>query len=159
MSEKTFYVDPAELARKYGLEVKPLEGETRDLEWITYTDIDDDLCGYIERDNDGSIVIYYNPLHHEHRQRFTIAHELAHYLLGHLDIKDKLERDTSKHFTVENYDPIEAQANKLAAEILMPKDKIEFLIEKGISDINKLAKMLKVSPAAMSYRLEKLGYL
>jgi Zn-dependent peptidase ImmA (M78 family) len=151
MENERFYIDPQKIAEELGIEVKPYQD-------VPYH-ISSDLCGHIEK-KDGKLVIYYNPTHHEHRQRFTIAHELAHYLLGHLDNKDRLERDTSKNFTLDNYDPIEAEANKLAAQILMPEDKIKFLIfNKNITDVREIAKLLRVSPAAMSYRLEKLGYL
>jgi len=143
-----FYVDPIALARKEGIIVIP----------SSHLDVN----GSIEKNSEtNEIVIEYNNNLHPNRQRFTIAHELGHYYAGHLnDSANKLFRDPVKNFTLDNYDPLEAEANKIAAELLMPEDKIEFLIQKlQYSTIDSLAEALRVSPAAMTYRLNNLGYI
>jgi Zn-dependent peptidase ImmA (M78 family) len=48
---------------------------------------------------------------------------------------------------------IEAQANRQAADILMPFHLINPLIDSGITDIQKLAERFHVSASAMSIRL------
>ena len=86
------------------------------------------------------------------RKRFTMAHELAHFLL-HKDlitngilIDDALYRsDLSSREEVE--------ANKLAADILMPRNLINELTSQGIRDVAALAEMFKVSIPAMKIRL------
>lgn len=78
--------------------MKPIEPKKITNNWsekIEY--IPDDLCGYIEKDNN-RITIYYNPNHHKNRKRFTIAHELAHFLLGHLNENKKQYRDFADNF-------------------------------------------------------------
>lgn len=143
-----FYVDPIKVANSYGIKVEPY----REV-------VPDDLCGEIEKTEEG-IVIRYNPMHHENRQRFTIAHELGHYVLGHLNGNNKKFRDPLKNFNVTGFDWEEVEANNYAANLLMPKDKIDFLIfTKGISNIEQMASLLRVSPAAMTYRLKNLGYI
>jgi Zn-dependent peptidase ImmA (M78 family) len=88
------------------------------------------------------------------RQRFTIAHEIGHFLLKH----DPSHRDGPEQFSVENKDPREIAANRFAAELLMPADAIRLLVfEKGISDLVKLATKANVSQVAMQYRLKNLG--
>jgi len=157
----TFYIDPKEIAKKIGIEVKPIEAKKTFSEWLGgFEYIPDDLCGYIEKDDNGKVTIYYNPNHHENRIRFTIAHELAHFLLGHLNENHKAYRDFTNNFTNLTYDPKEVEANKTAAKILMPEDKLYFLIyKKGITSIKELAKIMRVSEAAMLYRLKNLGWL
>lgn len=96
------------------------------------------------------------------RQRFTIAHELAHHMLGHTNEGHKyreFQDDVSK-FNLREADPFEIQANKFAAELLMPKEAVEYLImEKNITSLNKLAELFQVSTVAMKYRLTNLGWL
>jgi len=157
----TFYIDPKEIAKKFGVDVKEIEPDKKKIEWLGEIEyIPDDLCGYIEKDENGKVTIYYNPNHHENRQRFTIAHELAHFLLGHLNEDQKQYRDFSYSFKNTNYNPKEVEANKMAAKILMPEDKLNFLIyKKGITSIKELAKIMRVSEAAMLYRLKNLGWI
>lgn len=50
------------------------------------------------------------------RQRFTLAHELGHHVLGHGQALDS----PRTIFPARDFDPIEAQANAFAAELLAP---------------------------------------
>ncbi|MDI2113080.1 ImmA/IrrE family metallo-endopeptidase [Commensalibacter nepenthis] len=90
------------------------------------------ISGQIAKEN-GDFVIRINKYESRQRQRFTLAHELAHYFL-HKDIienegpiKDNILYRSGKS------DTVEAQANRLAAEIIMPDEKIK-------SDLNQLRK-------------------
>lgn len=162
MPTKTFYVDPVAIAKERGINVLPIEPEKIELaSSYEFDHIDDELCGYIEKDENGKVTIRYNPHHHENRQRFTIAHELGHYILGHLnDSNTKEFRDFANNFKSSTYNPKEVAANKFAARILMPEDKLDFLIyKKGVTSIKELAKIMKVSEAAMLYRLKNLGWI
>ena len=88
------------------------------------------------------------------RQRFTIAHELGHFVLHQNSIIDRTVE--TKHFTVWNKATEEAEANYFAAELLMP----EFLFKprcKGIPSIgflDKLAKEFKTSLLATAFHPE-----
>ena len=44
-------------------------------------DRDDNFAGMIVKDKDGSFSIYVNSNHSPQRKRFTIAHEVGHYVL------------------------------------------------------------------------------
>lgn len=92
------------------------------------------------------------------RQRFTIAHEVGHHLLGHATVFESYEdvgRETS--------DPAEQQANYFAGELLQPIEavcvELERLLPDGSApamiDIVRLADTFHVSPLAMLYRLSK----
>jgi len=111
------------------------------------------------------IIINDNPHLSERRKLFTFAHELGHYFL-HAKDKSKFEhQDTIGTFRRDSHwDFFEYEANQFAAELLMPRKKIEEFV-KGrkketiwmISDL--LAKIFNVSSIAMKYRLKNLGYI
>jgi len=106
--------------------------------------------------HEGTPIIRYNPTEADVRQRFTIAHELGHFLLNH----GKSFRDTPTQFSTANYDPREVEANRFAAELLMPSNIIRLAImEKSITQVARLAKAFGVSEAAMMYRLKNLGWI
>lgn len=101
-------------------------------------------------------VISINPDDRLQRQRFTIAHEIGHAVMGH----GSSPRDTSQLYSKYNYLEEERDANDFAAELLMPNKIVNFLIhEKKIVTINELCSMLDVSQSAMRIKLERLGYL
>ncbi len=139
-----YRVDPIKLAENKNIEVIG----------TPFIDVD----GMIEKKSDDNIIITYDNSVHPNRQRFTIAHELSHYLLGHLDNSNTMLRDPRKNFSSENYDIKEVEANRMAAEILMPKETLEHITyDLGHTDLDDLASILEVSTAALHYRLKNLG--
>lgn len=96
---------------------------------------------------------------HPRRQRFTIAHEIAHYIL-HRDLADKIE--DSKWYRSSLSDSYERQANLFAAEILMPQDEIEKRMDRfktGEISYKDMAREFFVSPAAMEIRINEVGHI
>lgn len=99
-------------------------------------------------------VIGVNKNHHPLRQRFSIAHELGHYLLGH-------EGHDDESFVDDGFDkpiPHEKEANIFAASLLMPKRWVIEDAKKGI-DIKRMAKLFLVSEQAMTIRLLELNLI
>ena len=77
------------------------------------------------------IEIYEQPLLNVGRERFTLAHELAHHFLGHSKYMVKEycdERNFSPSNVMNVFAPdiarLETQANAFAASLLMPKERI-----------------------------------
>ena len=95
------------------------------------------------------------------RRRFTAAHELAHYLL-HRDLvgeRGHLDRlfSTGSSGDGDFINPMhEVQANRFAAELLMPTDAVRARAALT-DDPADLARQFGVSPAAMRVRMESLG--
>jgi len=92
------------------------------------------------------------------RQRFTVAHELAHFLLHRDEIGAGIEDDVLYRSTLS--DRREQQANRLAADILMPESQLiearEAAEEKGVGDmVLYLADLFSVSEAAMRIKVGK----
>jgi len=147
----TFYVDPVVEANKYGINVIA--------DTFTPPKLNDGENGMIIKEND-KINIYVTPNDMLERQRFTIAHELGHYVCGHLDDNTVMFRDSNKSYSKDNFDIKEYEANNYAAELLMPSSKIDFLIkDKKLTTIQEVAEALIVSYTAMSIRLKNLGWI
>ncbi|BFM34508.1 ImmA/IrrE family metallo-endopeptidase [Acinetobacter radioresistens] len=115
-----------------------------------------DISGEI-RETNGEVTIKVNRHDAKTRQRFTVAHELAHYFLHRDLLKDGIVDDVlyrSSHST-----SIEQEANRLAADILMPIHLLNKLVlqcnhEKETSrKIEYLAQELNVSITALKIRL------
>lgn len=122
---------------------------------VYYVDWQDDMSGMIKADDalggSSGYAIFVNQNHHPNRRRFTIAHEIAHFvrhkeLIGNGIFDDALYRSglPSK---------IEVEANKMAADILMPWHLIRREQANGLSSVEDLARKFKVSKSAMSIRL------
>lgn len=117
------------------------------------------VSGQIAKE-DGQYIIRVNRNEARERQRFTIAHELAHYLL-HRDVIDSSPDGITDNVLYRSGAPerIEFEANRLAADIVMPLK----LIEKRVAEefgglvteatIESLAASFEVSKAAMEIRL------
>jgi Zn-dependent peptidase ImmA (M78 family) len=112
------------------------------------------------RPEDGHFVIRINRHDPAKRQRFSVAHELAHFLLHADQIGNGITDDVLYRSSLS--DRREAQANRLAADILMPdnlvRQQVEAAYEKGVGDLVLfLAEEFAVSEAAMRIKLEQLG--
>lgn len=119
------------------------------LKIIYYPEFPDSISGTMAKEE---MLIGINSNHHPNRQRFTIAHELGHYILGHDDLKiidDTFDKNTDK----------EKEANKFAAELLIP----EYFLKKDIKekswDIPSLSQRYKVSEQVMTIRIMNLNLL
>jgi Zn-dependent peptidase ImmA (M78 family) len=105
----------------------------------------------LDKDDRKSLTIKVNRHEHRNRQRFTIAHEIAHYVLHRDAIGNELVDDTFYRSGLS--EQREWEANALAAEILMPWHLITQIMHSGERNVEKLAEALQVSPAAMNIRL------
>lgn len=104
---------------------------------------------------DGIWTIKVNKNHNVRRQRFTIAHELGHYMM-HRN-KSTLFNDEI-FFRSEKRNSIEYVANDFASQLLLPQDKVVKAISEGVRNIGMLAERFNVSSPAMKVRVQELGY-
>ena len=139
-------VDPHRIAAAMGIRVTPRGGPD---------DPDYAYSGYFDATGEWP-VIEYNVSESVVRQRFTLAHELGHYALGHASSP----RDTPANFNTAVADAAERRANQFAAELLMPAKELRLLVQGGVfRNVAELASAFKTSQAAMVYRLRGLGLI
>jgi Zn-dependent peptidase ImmA (M78 family) len=136
---------------------------------IRFSPLDEELSGFICIRDDVPIIGV-NTLHHRNRQRFTIAHEIAHLHLHrehitsavHVDkqfAESVLKRDSASATGTEW---LEIEANRFAAALLMPKHILVELLTASPIDINDdgpiegLSKKFHVSKATLQFRIRNL---
>lgn len=112
---------------------------------------------YIKRIADNRFEIAVNSKHHPNRQRFSMAHEYAHYLLHRGKIDSMPEGERILHRNGDR-NSIEYQANTFAAELLMPEVLVRRAFRLSQGNLTKMALELAVSKESLKYRLSNLGY-
>ena len=146
-----------DLIKRFGIKSLPVNVEriARSLEVkVEFSPFDDGLSG-MALIKDGVFVIGVNSQHHPNRQRFTIAHELAHIVLHpeelakavHVD-KGSLRRD---RVSAQGTDDLEIEANAFAAELLMPEELLSAALDKKLDledpqVLESLANRFRVQP-------------
>ena len=121
---------------------------------IKRENLSSDVSGKLELKNDIWIMTINNN-HPSVRQRYTMGHELGHYL-NHRD-SVKSFHDTV-YFRSSQKSSMEYMADQFAARLLMPEAAISALLSKGVKTVKGMAFRFDVSLEAMKYRLEQLGY-
>lgn len=127
---------------------------------VKYSPFDGELAGVLVR-GEGRVVIGVNASHHTNRQRFTIAHECGHLLLheGETYVDKSFRVNLRDDVSSMAIDPEEIEANRFAAELLMPyRMLVEDLQHHEIDFENEvvitsLAKKYGVSVQAMTHRI------
>ena len=139
-------------------------------------DLGDDILGEIKKEN-GKFIINIQARDHYYRKRFTMGHELAHFikhkeLIGEgVDdgkVGNKLYRTMyRKNDKITSKEEVEA--NRYSAELLIPNELANFVYESFFKNIKKedsldidinflefLSKKFQVSTAVVSFRIKNL---
>ncbi|MDC9529175.1 ImmA/IrrE family metallo-endopeptidase [Pseudoalteromonas sp. Angola-7] len=118
--------------------------------------LEGNLAGEI-KETDGIVTIRVNSHDVKARQRYTIAHEIAHYLLHRHLLKDGIQ-DTPLYRSHLS-STIEREADSLAADILMPDHIVQNLLSNHSQDYKNeklyeiVAESLGVSKTALKIKL------
>jgi Zn-dependent peptidase ImmA (M78 family) len=100
-------------------------------------------------------TIFLSPFTMSLRDNFTIAHEIGHYVLHYFPHKNKLK--TPLGFTRYGADPVEWQANRFAAALLMPEEPFKETFNRFDKNISMLSGYFSVSQDAVRVRAKSLG--
>lgn len=134
-------------------------------------DLPKNVCGYIAIDGElkdrfgTDRIISVNLNESNKRRRFTVAHELGHFLFD-FDPNKIQFYNAFEHDHEENEPPSESLANRFAAELLMPAEKFQKEYNKiyknhsGSSEqlyetIQELSDLFLVPPKAVELRIKK----
>lgn len=142
-------VDLGKLALALGVEVRLIH-------------LGESLSGMLENKGNDRFVITANADHSQTRRRFTIAHELGHYMLHRHLIGDGIDDNKAYRSTeggrYHNMDigpKQETEANKFAANILMPAPLLSEQREIHGDNAKELSLLFNVSEQSMRIRLGK----
>ena len=134
--------------------------------YVGMQELDDNLSGYIVIDKNlekkfhKDKLVCVNSKDTLGHQRFTIAHELAHYIF---DFNPESSEVFYSAYMTDHADEIdEKRANKFAANLLMPKEEFENMYNKFCKEnesdlIEKLLNYFEVSKRAVELRIIELG--
>ncbi len=92
----------------------------------------------------------------KNRYRFTLAHELGHIELNHFQDNTIYYRDSKSQAGT---DLKEIQANRFAAEYLVPEKELSDMINMNVISIAELSQKFQVSEEMMKNRVKTLGYV
>jgi Zn-dependent peptidase ImmA (M78 family) len=150
----TLPIKVEEIAKSLGLKIVPQP-------------LDETISGMLII-KDGIGTIAYNQTESNVRRRFTIAHELGHFILhkneGTLFLDKNFSVLLRSQMTPETVQKqrLEQEANAFAAAILMPEELLKMELELKQFDFGneeaqkELAKKFNVSSIAMYYRMRNL---
>lgn len=141
--QKAAPVQTIDIAEDLGIKVYKVDGWPNNLSAMIRADGD--------RGGPSGFAIYVNGAHPRVRRRFSIAHEIAHFALHRNLIGDGITDDAMYRSNMSN--AVESQANRMAADILMPWHLIREAMNNGINDVEALAKHFDVSRSTMSIQL------
>ncbi len=124
----------------------------------------DELSGEIRKVGEEDYKISVKESEFYYRKRFTMAHELGHFLLHKDKIGDGVN-DTPAYRT-SNADDLfnpkitaehEAEANAFAAALLMPKDAVEYYYCEEKKSLKEMSVIFQASEKALEIRVKNLG--
>jgi Zn-dependent peptidase ImmA (M78 family) len=149
-AQQSVPVNVEALARQFGLRVKRLP-------------MAESIAGVLSRETDGWTLTV-NAEHTDSRQRFTIAHEIGHFVLhrdrlgdGTNDSTDYAVTSDAAHYNDAIGPGAERDANQFATAVLMPEARILDVCETfRCNDPEPIARLFRVSPHAMRTRMAYL---
>jgi len=148
-----------QLAKEKGVETNPLNvSKLASLLGIMvrFEPMEGENSGSLKKERKtGEWVMTVNSLHHPHRQRFTMAHEIAHRI-RHAANCDSFEDKT--FFRNGEMNRMEAEANDFAAALLMPEKAFCEFVDTRSSQVEDISNHFQVSSHAVRIRAKVLGF-
>ena len=145
-----------------GLPVDPFAiADSREIIVEPKPDTSDGVSGMLLRHGDTFGILYATHVLNEGFQRFSIAHELGHFILdGHIDHVLPKDGVHTSHAGFVSADPYELEADHFAAGLLMPSGPFRRAIgrrDPGLGVIETLAADCRTSLTATAIRYAELS--
>lgn len=157
MHARDTYRTPSEVVNDF-LHVAPVDlngmAGALGLSVVQDRSLPNEISGRIERVGTDGFRITVNGRHPLNRRRFTLAHEIGHYVL-HRDLIGDGITDDALYRSALN-DDFERQANRFAADVLMPARLVREAFRAGIRSFVALAKHFLVSADAARIRMQEM---
>ncbi|MDA1317526.1 MAG: ImmA/IrrE family metallo-endopeptidase [bacterium] len=117
----------------------------------------DDVDGFLESPTKSNekAKIFLNKDRPTARKKFTLAHELGHYIL-HKDSQRQYRFDEFDYSGDEEEVKKETEANYFAASLLVPEEKLKSILALSRGDINIAAEYFGVSKPVIENRIKWL---
>jgi Zn-dependent peptidase ImmA (M78 family) len=153
-------VNPVRLASELTVMLKRSDGQKKKVGIVVRHQSNNELKGasskgFVEKkDADLQYVISYNQDEVIFRNRFAVAHELGHLVLGYVTEGS----DHLAHHTYNGDKPEDDMANKFALALLLP-EKITRTLFPAAKTIQEFATAFGVSTTAAATRVRELGLL
>ena len=153
-------VNPVHIANAIQVRVKRSNGEKELVEVCVRRTSGEELQGasskaFVERADSGlRYVILFNDDEIIYRNRFAIAHELGHIMLGHLTE----DSDPLVHRVYSNDTREDQLANAFALALILPDRMVRWLFP-GAKTIQEFAEAFGISTSAATARVKQLGIL
>ncbi len=140
-ADGSFPVDPVTIAAKLGVEVFNAQ-------------LGNDVWGMFLRKASGAPQIYVDADQPSNRWRFSLAHEVGHFVERSARLDDDIAL-IDKRSGSDVYNPVEIYANEFAGNLLMPERDVLARVRSGMSAL-QIASEMGVSLDAIRYRLHRL---
>lgn len=155
---KEFYIQQPEDIR----ELSDLKGICGSKKVFVRSDYLQNCAAKILIENDNAVIIYDNNMTYQPRIKFSIAHELGHYLLhrNHRNLFEDNEKQIARYYS---NDGLEKEADEFASELLLPSILFNEAIDNvdlEIPDFNmvrSLADIFNMSITATVMKLVQCG--
>lgn len=115
----------------------------------------DNINGFLEypKKSTESPKIFLNKERPAARKKFTLAHELGHYIL-HRDKKRKFRVDTVDYSIDDEETREETEANYFAASLLVPEEKLRSILALSKGNLDVAAEYFGVSKPVIENRIK-----
>lgn len=118
--------------------------------------------GYFILKDGLKIIALKDSLKNTARERFTIAHELGHYLLPSHDCKVLCKFKSDDYIAKNRYSEKEKEADSFAAQLLMPdifiKETLEKIMPSDINEILEISNQYNVSLTSLLCKYIDINY-
>ena len=117
-----------------------------------------DACALLEISLQRKATVTIHPQHDIARQRYGVAHAIAHIALHHLRPGMQQAIHISHSYHVDHSERRHSEANEFALQLLMPESVVRYSVaQRQVRNVQELAHLFEVPPILVKQRLADLN--